>query len=196
MFYFAVHRIELAPETASDVYGDPEHVMTLKNSDVDGEPIRVERCYSDTNEFYISANLGNANNEMGIRYSVNVWCGDTEVLVVNMKNAVVRAGAWLGLGTINLDECLNDMLSDCQDAAYLRVSLNIVLNALNDPTRTSVTHSGDQVAAPSASNGNAQLCINREVSRRRLELCDIVAWQYFIFLGAKAVEALTGIKGI
>eukprot|EP00581_Thalassiosira_minuscula_P023796 CAMPEP_0184417616 /NCGR_PEP_ID=MMETSP0738-20130409/15538_1 /TAXON_ID=385413 /ORGANISM="Thalassiosira miniscula, Strain CCMP1093" /LENGTH=131 /DNA_ID=CAMNT_0026777391 /DNA_START=107 /DNA_END=499 /DNA_ORIENTATION=+ len=88
---------------------------------------RVEKNRQGVNEFCIYANLGN-EEELGIRYSANIWCGDTEVCVKNMEHKETRVdrNSWFLLCVLDLGERLDDMVERGEANAYLRVSLNVV----------------------------------------------------------------------
>lgn len=83
----------------------PEHFLSVDHPNT--QRIRVERHEQNTDQFRISANFGN-NQKLCIRYSLTVWCGDTEVHTIT-DEAIVDADSWFTLCVVDLNESLNSM---------------------------------------------------------------------------------------
>ena len=178
MFHFGVHQFLLDNHEAGFAYGLPEHVMSLDHPL--GQSIRVERHAPNTNEFCISAKLGNSQAELSIRYSVNIWCGDIEVCDIKNEETSVNADSWFRLCVVDLSESLNGM-EERGEKAYLRVSLNVALT--DEATENKRDLPGLSIRSAPISQPQQSGKKNRPYK--------LLAWQMFWVVAAKCIESYT-----
>mmetsp|Transcript_33673 Transcript_33673/g.81409 ORF Transcript_33673/g.81409 Transcript_33673/m.81409 type:complete len:180 (+) Transcript_33673:2638-3177(+) len=179
MFQFSVHKFKLSElkrgNPQENGFGaEPSHLITLDYPE--GQSIRVDRHATNTNEFRISSNLGN-DQDLRVRQSVQVWCGDIEVCDIKHREAIVDAHSWIQLCVVDLNESLNDM-EDKGGDAFLRVSLNVVVN-------------DDDMKKILPRHGEHSIVRMTEQPKKRSRLCDLLAWQLFWFIAAKLIESQT-----
>lgn len=122
MFHFGVHRCPLDDRDAGP-RGPSEFVMKMDHP-VDGMNVRVDRRAPDANELRVSANLGNGEGELDVRYSIDVWLGHAKVYSLQDERARVGANEWFQLCDVDLSGL--DGIGEGRGSDLLRVSLNVV----------------------------------------------------------------------
>ena len=170
MFQFSVHKLHLRDLRASrNNLAEPKHKLTLvqPSNRADESPnIRVERLEPNTNEFRITANLGNGS-ELGVKYSVSAWCGDSEVCDVKDQEARAPADSWMPLCVVDLQESIIAMDHRGEDD-YLRIFLNVVVIDGKIQEQTDVAMAYEQQVP-------------------KYKLCDILTAQMFLYIAAKFI---------
>jgi len=168
MFQFSIHKLHLRDLRASrSNLVEPKHKLTLVQpwSRQDDSPkIRVERIEPNTNEFRITANLGN-NSDLRVKYSVSAWCGDTEVCDVKDQQSTLQGDSWMQLCVVDLQESIIAMDNRGLDN-HLRIFLNAVV----------IDGKVDE-----ASDGAMAYPVPK------YKLCDILTCQIFLYIAAKFI---------